>query len=198
MVTIAAIDLLPHTSSLFIALSEKTYFMLFIIVLSFIGQYIGDVIKRIKFSKKVSHRVENLKIEVLLLFFESSFWNNQQSFFTISCFDLSLILVTYVYVWFYYHFQWSLIKHLPPKLKFVFAFQFLWAIMYFRNVTIATTDLISDNFQNPCLLRFQKTYTLCGLLLMFHDINVSEGVMYLRRLENLKIQVLLIFSNVRF
>ena len=58
MVTIAAIDLLPHTSS-------------------FIGQYIEDVIKRIKFSKKVSHRVENLKIEVLLLFFESSFWNNQ-------------------------------------------------------------------------------------------------------------------------
>ena len=77
MVTIAAIDLLPHTSSLFIALSENTYFMLFIIVLSFIGQYIEDVIKRIKFSKKVSHRVENLKIEVLLLFFESSFWNNQ-------------------------------------------------------------------------------------------------------------------------
>ena len=68
MVTIAAIDLIPHTSSLFIALSENTYFMLFIIVLSFICQYIEDVIKRIKFSKKVSHRVENLKIEVFLLF----------------------------------------------------------------------------------------------------------------------------------
>ena len=60
-----------------------------------------EVVKKVKVFKKVTLRVENLKIELLLIFLKSSFWNNQWSFFPNSCFALSLRLVTYVFIWFY-------------------------------------------------------------------------------------------------
>ena len=65
-------------------------------------------------------------------------------------------------------------------------------------VTIATTELIPHKFYNVYLLCFQKIYTLCGLLLFFHEILVNKeevvkkGNIFkkvTRRVENLNIEV---------
>ena len=61
----------------------------------------GEMVKKVKFFQNVTLLAEILKVEVLLIFFESSFWKNKLSFFTNSCFVLTLRLVTYVYICFY-------------------------------------------------------------------------------------------------
>ena len=61
--------------------------------------------------------------------------------------------------------------------------------MYFEKVimvTIATTEMTPDKFWNPYLQCFQKTYTSCALLLLFHEIQVNEGVSYLMKVRKLK------------
>ena len=58
----------------------------------------------------------------------------------------------------------------------------LSAIMYFENVVmvaITITELIPDKLKNPYLLCFQKIDALCGLLLLFHEIQVNGDISYL-------------------
>ena len=69
-------------------------------------------------------------------------------------------------------------KKLPPKLKLHFFSHFLSAIIYFQNVsmvTIVITKLTTCKSQNHYLLCFRKVYTLYGLLLFFHELQVNEG-----------------------
>ena len=53
-------------------------------------------------------------------------------------------------------------------------------------VTKATPELISDKFYNPYLRCFQKIYTLCGLLLLFREIQVNERVSCLTKVRKPK------------
>ena len=73
-------------------------------------------------------------------------------------------------------------------LKFTFIFPFLSANIFKKvvMVTKATAELISDKFYNPYLRCFQKIYALCGLLLLFHEIQVNERVSCLTKVRKPK------------
>ena len=72
--------------SFFFRYYVQNWYLLYLRILIELFLNEEEVVKKVKVFKNVSQRVENLKNDVLLTFFESSFLNNQYSFFTSSCF----------------------------------------------------------------------------------------------------------------
>ena len=106
MVTIVIIELISHKFQIPYLLCFQEIYTLCGLLLFFHKTQVNEceVIKRVKICKKVSFRVENLKIEVILIFFESSFETTRCHFSLVHvllyrfCFNLCLYLVLLVFL----------------------------------------------------------------------------------------------------
>ena len=104
MVTIVIIELISHKFQSPYLLCFQEIYTLCGLLLFFHKTQVNEceVVKRVKICKKVSFRVENLKIEVILIFFESSFETTRCHFSLVHvllyrfCFNLCLYLVLFL------------------------------------------------------------------------------------------------------
>lgn len=106
-----------------------------------------EVVKKVKVFKKLTRHIETLQADVVMIFLESSFWNNRQYFFTHSCFALSLRLVTYVCIQFYQYFQVCLIK------VEIYLYLCIFCQQLFRKSCQKILYLISFKIFTYCVLR---------------------------------------------
>ena len=106
MVTIVIIELISHKFYSPYLLCFQEIYTLCSLLLFFHKTQVNEceVVKRIKLCKKVSFRVENLNIKVILIFFESSFGITRCHFSLVHvllyrfCFNLCLYLVLLVFL----------------------------------------------------------------------------------------------------
>ena len=106
MVTTVIIELISHKfQSPYLLRFQEIYTLCGLLLFFHKTQFNEcEVVKRVKICKKVSFRVENLKIEVILIFFESSFETTRCHFSLVHvllyrfCFNLCLYLVLLVFL----------------------------------------------------------------------------------------------------
>ena len=106
MVTIKIIELISHKFQSPYLLRFSEIYTLCCLLLFFHKTQVNEceVVKRVKICKKVSFRVENLKIEVILIFFESLLGITRCHFSRVHvllyrfCFNLCLYLVLLVFL----------------------------------------------------------------------------------------------------
>ena len=147
------------------------------------------MVKRVKICKKVSFRVENLKIEVILIFFESFLGITRCHFSRVHvllyhfCFNLCLYLVLLVFLGLFDQTSATKSETCVCFLFFIRYYEF-WKRFhgYHSNNRIYTWYVLESD-----LLCFEKIYTSCDLLSGFMTYRSMKGSVISWRLENLNI-----------